>query len=157
MARYCKGLTNKKTSYPLCVCVLCLCPSCFALGKRMSQLNQPSKGVNQVPILKFRGRLLLAPFVTIFFQILWFCKTALNILHFEFFWGSKPLIQNHIIILFHYYYLLDSCQSRKASLTGNHWYWFDTLPKCVSWWGNDLKKGGQFADSSTLHQWLHST
>ena len=27
----------------LCVCVLCLCPSCFALGKRMSQLIQPSK------------------------------------------------------------------------------------------------------------------
>ena len=74
-----------------------------------------------------------------------------------FFWGSKPLIQNHTIILFHYYNLLDSCQSRKASLTGNHWYWFDTLPKCVSWWGNDLKKGGQFADSSTLHQRLHST
>ena len=63
----------------------------------------------------------------------------------------------YVIILFHYYYLLDSCQSRKASLTGNHWYWFDTLPKCVSWWGNDLKKGGQFADSSTLHQRLHST
>ena len=30
------------------------------------------------------------------------------------------------------------------ALSGNHWYWFDTVPKCVLWWENDLKKRGHF-------------
>ena len=33
------------------------------------------------------------------------------------------------------------------ALSGNHWYWFDTVPKCVLWWENDLKKG------VTLRRW----